>query len=343
MRDCHANGVYHGDIKTENTLVTSWNWLYLSDFSSAFKPTYLPEDNPAEFSFYFDTSGRRTCYLAPERFLGAGETSDAGGNITWAMDIFSVGCVIAEIFLESPTFNLSQLFKYRSGENDPGTAHLNRVEDQDIRELILHMIQLQPESRYSADEYLNFWRRKAFPDYFYSFLHQYMDTITDPTSGKSTSRKTEELNNAESDDRIDRMYNDFDKIAYFLGHDNSETNDIAATAMKLGSSSLPHSLDATNRRRSATATMVLKDDGTLLFLNIATSALRTTARATTRVRACEIMLMFSQRLTDEAKLDRVLPYILVLVQDVSDLVKVTALRSLAQLVRSFLFRDSDDR
>ena len=60
IRDCHARNIFHGDIKTENLLVTSWNWLYLTDFSSSFKPTKLPEDNPADFSFYFDTSGRRT-------------------------------------------------------------------------------------------------------------------------------------------------------------------------------------------------------------------------------------------------------------------------------------------
>ena len=73
IRDCHAQNIYHGDIKTENILVTSWNWLYLTDFSSAYKPAHLPEDNPADFSFYFDLSGRRTCYLAPERFLASGQ------------------------------------------------------------------------------------------------------------------------------------------------------------------------------------------------------------------------------------------------------------------------------
>jgi len=34
--------VCHGDIKSENVMVTSWNWLLLTDFAS-FKPTYLPE------------------------------------------------------------------------------------------------------------------------------------------------------------------------------------------------------------------------------------------------------------------------------------------------------------
>ena len=166
LRDCHSRDIYHGDIKTENTLVTSWNWLYLSDFSSSFKPTYLPEDNPADFSYYFDTSGRRTCYLAPERFLGPGENAEGKGKVNWAMDIFSAGCVMAELFLESPIFNLSQLYKYRKGEYDPAHTHLGRINDNELRSMISHMIQLAPESRYAAEDYLNFWRNKVFPEYF---------------------------------------------------------------------------------------------------------------------------------------------------------------------------------
>ena len=70
LRDARARKVAHGDIKSENILVTSWNWLYLSDFAPH-KPTFLPLDDPSDFSFYFDTAGRRTCYLAPERFYAA--------------------------------------------------------------------------------------------------------------------------------------------------------------------------------------------------------------------------------------------------------------------------------
>ena len=76
----HSRGIRHGDIKTENFLLTSWNWIFLVDVAF-YKPTFLPSDNPADFSFYFEgqshirasngmitQQARRRCYVAPERF-----------------------------------------------------------------------------------------------------------------------------------------------------------------------------------------------------------------------------------------------------------------------------------
>ena len=332
LRDCHARNVYHGDIKTENILVTSWNWLYITDFSSSYKKTYLPEDNPADFSYYFDTSGRRTCYLAPERFLGAGDKDD-GRGVTWAMDVFSVGCVIAELFLESPIFTLSQLYKYRKKEYDPELVFLNKIQDKDIRELVTHMIQLEPESRYTAEDYLNFWRRKAFPEYFYSFLHQYMGHITDPSSGRAPVIP-ETDNFGESDDRIDRLYYDFDKIAYFLGYEESQAKRTAPLGLEAVSvDTFPVQIDIPNNRHYASSTSRhTVDDGSLIFLTLVVSSIRSTARSTARIRACDLMLAFAERITDEAKLDRVLPYIITMFSDRADIVKVAALRTMTQLV-----------
>jgi phosphoinositide-3-kinase regulatory subunit 4 len=332
LRDCHARDIFHGDIKTENTLVTSWNWLYLSDFSSSFKPTTLPEDNPADFSYFFDTAGRRTCYLAPERFLTAGETPDPKAQITWAMDVFSAGCVIAELFLEAPIFNLSQLFKYRRGEYDPVITHLNRIADKDIREMVAHMISVDPESRYSAEEYLNFWRTKVFPDYFYSFLHQYMGLITDPSSGR-TPVSGAAANLGEPDERIDRIYYDFDKISYFLGYEGKKHAPQKPVYSGSNLKLLPVHLNIPNNEHQVEAMGTRsKDDGTLIFLALVVSSLRNTARATARVRACDILLAFSVRLTDEAKLDRVLPYLVSMLNDKADVVKITAIRTITQLM-----------
>ena len=142
---CHDVEVIHGDLKTENCLVTSWNWLVLSDFAS-FKPTYIPVDDPTDFQFYFDSMNRRKCYLAPERFykssnINSNESSGVTqynpdgsvadndplseilerdpslavsilrspstngilgesqlkSSLTKTMDLFSLGCVVAEV------------------------------------------------------------------------------------------------------------------------------------------------------------------------------------------------------------------------------------------------------
>jgi phosphoinositide-3-kinase, regulatory subunit 4 len=145
LRDAHSRNVAHGDIKSENILVTSWNWVYLTDFAS-YKPTYLPLDDPSDFAFYFDTSGRRSCYVAPERFFASGARPDSASatdvgstdrhknsHVTEAMDVFSAGCVIAELFREgAPLFTLSQLFKYREGELNHDSL-LTSVEDARVR------------------------------------------------------------------------------------------------------------------------------------------------------------------------------------------------------------------
>ncbi|PSR78508.1 hypothetical protein BD289DRAFT_485992 [Coniella lustricola] len=333
LRDCHAKEIYHGDIKAENTLVTSWNWLYLSDFSSSFKPVTLPDDNPTDFSYFFDTSSRRTCYIAPERFVAPGEEGDRGTKLTWAMDVFSAGCVIAELFLEAPIFSLSQLYKYRKGEYDPDISHLSRISDKDIRELVSSMIQLDPQKRYSAEQCLEFWKGKAFPDYFYTFLHQYMEMITDPSSGQLPIPGA--ANNwGEADERIDRVFYDFDKISYFLGYQNdARASETPQLAPRLGLGHFPVRLNIPNNEHAVSIDKAqAADDGTLIFLTLVVSSLRNTARASSKVRACDVLLAFAERLTDEAKLDRVLPYLITLLNDKADIVVITAIRTITQLL-----------
>ncbi|KIV86692.1 hypothetical protein PV11_02290 [Exophiala sideris] len=319
VRDCHARNVYHGDIKTENLLVTSWNWLYLTDFSSSFKPTYLPEDNPADFSFYFDTSGRRTCYIAPERFTNS-ESDERQDGLNWAMDIFSVGCVIAEIFLEGPIFSLSQNFRYRKGEYSPEHTHLNKIDDPEVRAMVLNMIDLEPEKRYSAEQLLLVYRSKIFPEYFYSFLHQYMLDLTKPASAaKPVELDVESL--IECDEKINRVYHDFDKISFFLGYGPSPAGKNTKSSLALRSN---------NKNKAAESDPSLYD-GSLLFLTMVVSSMRNTAKASARLKACDLLVAFAERLPDEAKLDRILPYIIGLLSDDSDVVKAAAIYAMTSI------------
>ena len=209
LRQLHGGNIRHGDLKTENLLCTTWNWLLLTDVAF-FKPTFLPADNPADYAFYFETT-RRRCYLAPERFYTAGEKektlqaaylhsqqqqqhsgmhtshsthslSSAAqspvasnfdpGTVTEAMDIFSAGCCIAELFMGGePLFDLPQLLSYREGVYDPLPTLQAKVQDADVRDLILHMTQLNPQARFSAKGYIREWKERSFPSSF-EYLHK---------------------------------------------------------------------------------------------------------------------------------------------------------------------------
>ncbi|EES07686.1 probable serine/threonine-protein kinase vps15 isoform X1 [Sorghum bicolor] len=192
VEQSHSKGICHGDIKCENVLVTSWNWLYLADFAS-FKPTFIPDDDPSDFSFYFDTGGRRRCYLAPERFYEHGGESQvtADAPLQPSMDIFSLGCVLAELFLEGqPLFELSQLLAYRRGQYDP-IHTLEKIQDTGIRDMILHMIQLDPKKRLPCRSYLQKYESVVFPFYFSKFLHKFFSDIV-PLDSDARVEKTQE-------------------------------------------------------------------------------------------------------------------------------------------------------
>lgn len=176
LAQSHERGVAHGDVKTENCMLTSWSWLFLVDYAH-FKPANLPSDNPAAFSFFYDTGGRRRCYLAPEKFY----SEDADGQTllgtegSWGMhetsaDIFSAGCVIAELFLDGQAlFDLSQLLSYARSEMDMSYV-LSGLRDKDCRELVGEMIQVDPMKRPSALNCLETQRGKLFPQYFWTPL-----------------------------------------------------------------------------------------------------------------------------------------------------------------------------
>lgn len=344
VRDCHARGVFHGDIKSENVLTTSWGWVYLTDFASTFKPVYLPEDNPADFSYYYDASARRTCYIAPERFLASGQKPIEENVVQWSMDIFSLGCVIAELFTESPTFTLSQLFRYRKGEYDPTASLLGKIDDEHVRALITSMIRLDPEERWHAQDYLDEYKAKAFPLYFYQHLHVLMQEVTDPGSGRKPIN-TGEINNYISDDRIDRVYEDFEILSVSLGYGDKANSQTRPT--KASGALFPLQVDLPNSRHTANASLFIDgDNGTFILLNVVTASIRSAGRAATKIRACELLLAFGERLPDEAKLDRILPYVMQMLDDSNEMVLVAALRTMTQLlalvtvaspVNSFLF------
>lgn len=130
LSQCETAGVCHGDLKSQNVLISSTNWLQITDFAP-FKPCFLTQDNPSAFTFFFDTSRRQSCYIAPERFISANqyekEYQQKGdewlfGSLTPKMDMFSAGCIVFELLCDRTPFTYSSLCEYRSmSETDAST------------------------------------------------------------------------------------------------------------------------------------------------------------------------------------------------------------------------------
>ncbi|KAK2556549.1 Phosphoinositide 3-kinase regulatory subunit 4 [Acropora cervicornis] len=320
----HSVKVCHGDIKTENVMVTGWNWVLLTDIAS-FKPAILPEDNPADFNFFFDTSRRRSCYIAPERFLDSRQADQMlskgvltavdpqskskdhslpdmdfvrhqQGNLTPEMDIFSAGCVIAELFNEgNRLFDLSELLSYRNGDFDP-SATLSKIEDSNIRELVEQMISKDPKSRLSAAEFMSKYRGIIFPEQFYAFLNKYMSNFAMPPV-------------LTADEKISRIKRDIDQILKEL----LPTNDV-------------HDISVRD-----------KDGCLVIIVSLLTSCIRSCKYCVSKLTVLELLLKIAQHVSDEIILERLLPYMLFLVNDSLPQVRAQALKILShclQLVRS---------
>jgi serine/threonine protein kinase len=88
LRFSHAYGIVHRDLKPANLLVTKNCDLVISDFGLA---RQMPEGPMTEHVV-------TRWYRAPELMLSA------DGNYTQAVDVWSVGCVLAELLGRSPLF-----------------------------------------------------------------------------------------------------------------------------------------------------------------------------------------------------------------------------------------------
>ena len=205
-----------GDIKPENIMTTSWNWTVLTDFAPH-KPVAIPDDDTSTFHYFFDSMARRRCYIAPERFYTSGrklkaakasasldkaDNEDDQDNVdppsasekkpdlslSPAMDVFSLGCTIAEVLLDGECLvDLPSLLQFismcranKDGTPIPSLSHadspalstLNRIKDPRIRKTISLMTQFSPSDRLSVFSYRHILEEKGvFPSFFGSVLY----------------------------------------------------------------------------------------------------------------------------------------------------------------------------
>ncbi|KJH49417.1 hypothetical protein DICVIV_04432 [Dictyocaulus viviparus] len=170
LAQCQKANICHGDLKSQNVLLSSWNWLQITDFAP-YKPSYLPHDNPSSFTFFFDTSRHQHCNIAPERFLSSTdyeinhkEKGDEWlfGSLDHNMDQFAAGCVVYELLHESgkPPFSYGELCKYKLMTDSDANSFLERLLLQislPYRPLLKTLLAREPSMRITAQQVVIGW------------------------------------------------------------------------------------------------------------------------------------------------------------------------------------------
>ncbi len=63
LGNLHRNKLFHGNLRSSNILMTTSNYVYISDIAS-YKPLFINEDQLSEFRLFF-LSSISNCCLAP--------------------------------------------------------------------------------------------------------------------------------------------------------------------------------------------------------------------------------------------------------------------------------------
>ncbi|CBK25338.2 uncharacterized protein [Blastocystis hominis] len=296
LQQLHSQNLSHGDIKPENFVVTSTGWVYLT-YPHIFVGCLSLEDNIyTYFSYFFTSQKRHACYLAPERIvqypmsllfisvMPSGEITNANPpcytdgtlppdqpcDIHWSSDIFSMGCVIAEIFTHGQElFDLSSLLRYRSEDVDLSPI-LNRISDEKIRELVEAMINKNDKERSSAEQYLNRFTNddSVFPMIFRTMVYPLF-------------RESMRAVNCGSDARI------------------------ALTPTPMGD----HVLEVEEEVDERVPALPFGKESILLVLPLVTASLRSVKYAVSKIYAMRFLTDLSRYLDDEVVLHRILPHL----------------------------------
>ena len=180
----HNLGFYHGGLSSNNVLLTTWNHVFLADFAW-YAPNYIYEDKLDDVNYYYPSADKK-CNLAPEKFIQKDYKDIA--SLQWSqeqigkvspktlqdlkkMDIFSLGCVLAELMLDgTPLFSYKELLAYRRDHYSP-QEKLDRIEDIKLRAIIENMIQKDPQKRTDIGALLGLFHQTVVPESFSRLIY----------------------------------------------------------------------------------------------------------------------------------------------------------------------------
>lgn len=330
---------FHGDIKMSNVLLTTYDWVFLTDLSF-YKPFYIPPNNPSTFVEYF-SNAESSAFLAPERFqdqensqievaLRSSETESQQEQTKkdlaslHAMDIFSAGCVIGQLFLDvRALFTFEQLLAYRNGSTTHLDESLNRIKNDHLRKLLFHMLNVDPTKRFSSDEYIDKWTPNLFP-YFFEPLHKIASQMIIMSC----------------DERIEKLYLSYNDIVEKIIRNKPTTDDVDDILSLLQQNilhveelprvgcSYDEDLEPLNDK--------IQTEGIEILASIICASLINVEKIENKIRVLHLMQSIAHHSTDYVRLQRLIPYCCTIfsANDVEPLVKCTAIQTLAIILKT---------
>uniref|UniRef100_A0A7S1KQW3 non-specific serine/threonine protein kinase n=1 Tax=Percolomonas cosmopolitus TaxID=63605 RepID=A0A7S1KQW3_9EUKA len=278
-----------------------------------------------------------------------------------AMDVFSAGCVIAQLFLDvRALFNFEQLLAYRNGHTTHLEDTLGKIQNAHLREMIRHMLQVDPEKRLSAEEYCAEWTPKLFPRFF-APLHQIISTMVTDTC----------------DERIERLYLVYNMIVERIMMASEEEispskvsvqQDVNDETTKTSSKENPTSKHSSkgsfrdwtpiveeiiHKSRQDISQLIdlhpvgcsyhdellrfkspLQMEGMEIITSVVCASVRKAEKVENRVRGLQLIQSLAHHSTNYIRLQRLIPYTCTLLSDQAPLVRITAIQTLAIVLKN---------
>lgn len=175
------------------------------------------------------------------------------------------------------------------------------------------MLSREPDDRPSFDRILTTYRGTIFPEYFYTFLKDYVSELNElpNTPDAEFLQRSSTLPGT----KIDKMLEQWDSISVHL----EEKGGNESESINLGFYGLLR--------------LALTTDGpALLLLNIVTSSIRNALSPSSRLHGLQLFLKLSPYLMDEDKVDRIVPFVVELLSDEVSIVRAEACRALVIVV-----------
>ncbi|VVC93436.1 unnamed protein product, partial [Leptidea sinapis] len=259
----------------ENIMVTSWLWVLLTDIAS-FKPTFLPDDNPADFSYFFDT------------------------------------CALLELWNDgTPALDLPGLLAYRNGDDRPSTMTLPDSAEPALKGLLHSMTERNPKDRKSAEIYLDEARGTLFPEYFYSFLQSYILIF----SAQPILPADEKISRIHQDIKsIIKIFTQPSNAKNYkdLVDETTEKKETETLVQEGFRVMTVNVADVDDEVQAQKVHQGPDSEGLILITSLVTSCIRGLHHCTSKLQCLEILQILCENSSSETILDRILPYIIYL-------------------------------